>query len=90
MKFSDYFSQLIKKSKITKTAVALKLGVSLTYIINVSKGFDPPLTLDRCEKLVKILNLEEDERKKLLQLALRERLKKEDVMFLDLVGWQKQ
>lgn len=88
MKFSSYLTQFIKSSGMTKTEIASKLDVSLAYVIGISNGDERPPTAIRCEKLANILKLNDGDKKKLFELAFKERLSKTDVPFLKLIGWE--
>lgn len=81
MKFAQYLSYLRDKRGLTKTQVAERMGVTPGYYINLENENTRPPTPDRCQQIANILNLDDAERKKFLELAYEGRLKDKDIAF---------
>ena len=77
MTFGQYLTQLREVSGLSKTDLADKLDVWISYIANIEKGRAVPPPIHRLEQLSSALNLSADQKKKFLDLAFQERNQKE-------------
>ena len=60
--FGAYFVKLIKEHNYSQTRFAMDLGVSKTYLFDVFNGRVKPPTPDMQERIVKLLDLSDDEK----------------------------
>lgn len=71
------FGAFIARKRLEKDVklkpIADKLGVSVTYLSDIIKGRRNPPDIDGLEALATVLNLSEEEREEMLDLAGRER-----------------
>lgn len=72
-KFGAFVAQKRLEKDVKLRPIAEKLGVSITYLSDIIKGRRNPPDVDGLEVLAKVLNLSEEERNKMLDLAGRER-----------------
>lgn len=84
MNFAEYIRKLRLKSGLTIRDLASKVSVTPTYISNMEHGKNRAPSFDLCDKLSNALKLSNDDRKKFLETALVERLRKKDAGFLEL------
>ena len=71
--FGAFIARKRLEKDIKLRPIAEKLGVSVTYLSDIIKGRRNPPDIDGLEKLAQALNLNEQEREEMLDLAGRER-----------------
>lgn len=71
--FGAFIAQMRLEKDVKLKPIAQELGVSVTYLSDIIKGRRNPPDIDGLEALAKVLNLNDDEREKMLDLAGRER-----------------
>lgn len=71
--FGDIFHQLREKKDVTLRELARKIEVSASFLSDVEKGRRAPLTAERLEAVVRALNLDKDEERKLYDAAGKQR-----------------
>jgi len=71
--FGAFIARKRLEKDIKLRPIAEKLGVSITYLSDIIKGRRNPPDIDGLEKLAQALNLNEQEREEMLDLAGRER-----------------
>lgn len=62
MKFKDYFDQMVKEKKKKLIEIHEETGISTSYLTDIRKGRNIP-SEEKLEKIIKSLQLEEEERK---------------------------
>lgn len=67
--FGMYLSELRKGRRITLKDMAAKLGITSPYLSDVEKGRRDSFDIDKLNQIVQILNLNEEEADKLMNLA---------------------
>lgn len=60
--FGEFLSQLREKHDVTLRELARKIGVSAPFLSDVEKNRKAPLTAEKLEKVVVVLNLSEEEK----------------------------
>jgi transcriptional regulator with XRE-family HTH domain len=73
IKFNEYLRFLREEHSLTKTDLAQKVDVSLTYIIMLEKGTRKPPEIEKLEILADAIGCSEQERDKLVRLGWIER-----------------
>ena len=71
--FGAFIARKRLEKDIKLRPIAEKLGVSVTYLSDIINGRRNPPDIDGLEKLAQALNLNEQEREEMLDLAGRER-----------------
>lgn len=71
--FGAFIAQKRIEKDVKLKPIAEKLGVSVTYLSDIIKGRRNPPDIEGLEVLVQVLNLNDDEREEMLDLAGRER-----------------
>ena len=71
--FGAFIAQKRLEKDVKLRPIAEKLGVSVTYLSDIIKGRRNPPDIDGLEALATALNLNEEERETMLDLAGRER-----------------
>lgn len=71
--FGAYIAQKRVEKDVKLKPIAEKLGVSVTYLSDIIKGRRNPPDIDGLEALANALNLNEEERDEMFDLAGRER-----------------
>ena len=71
--FGAYIAQKRIEKDVKLRPIAEKLGVSVTYLSDIIKGRRNPPDIEGLEARAKVLNLSEEEREEMLDLAGRER-----------------
>lgn len=71
--FGDILHQLREKKDVTLRELARKIEVSAPFLSDVEKGRRAPLTAERLEAVVRALNLDKDEERKLYDAAGKQR-----------------
>jgi transcriptional regulator with XRE-family HTH domain len=71
--FGAFIAQKRLEKDVKLKPIADKLGVSVTYLSDIIKGRRNPPDIEGLEALVTVLNLSEEEREEMLDLAGRER-----------------
>jgi len=71
--FGAFIAQKRLEKDVKLKPIADKLGVSVTYLSDIIKGRRNPPDIDVLEALATVLNLSEEEREEMLDLAGRER-----------------
>lgn len=69
MNFGDYISQKRKEKNFTIRELANKLDISFTYLSDVEKGRAKAFKQEILKKLIDVLQLNDDEKDKLNDLA---------------------
>lgn len=83
-KFGKYLALLLKSKNVTKANLARKLKLKRqNYITNVVQGLHTP-TLERVEQIINILNCTQEEKNKLITLAIQERQTKRNTQYIPL------
>lgn len=86
MKFGTLLKEYREMRGVTKTSLASKLGVSLTYIINLENSKEKPPTIERIDEIAGALNLDNLKKSNLVKLAYEERLSNNDIAFKESIG----
>lgn len=81
--FGELLTEYREKTGLTKTALAKKIHKSPGYIMNLESGRKNPPPFDLCEKIINILELNEDEKERFLFAAISGRTSKEDKKFYE-------
>ncbi len=77
MNFSELLKQYLGNLKgKNQRDIVRELEVNESYLSNLKSGIKPPPVLDKCLKLVGLLELNEENKKKFLITAFEDRLKK--------------
>lgn len=71
--FGAFIAQKRIEKDVKLKPIAEKLGVSVTYLSDIIKGRRNPPDIEGLESLVEILNLNDEEREEMLDLAGKER-----------------
>ena len=71
--FGAYIARKRLEKDVKLKPIAERLGVSVTYLSDIIKGRRNPPDIEGLEALAQILNLNEEEREEMLDLAGRER-----------------
>ncbi len=82
--FGAYLSQVRESRGFRKSLFSKSLGFSHTYINLVEAGISPPFKMDVCEKIIRLLNLNESESRKLIELAALDRVDEDIAPYLKL------
>lgn len=77
MQFKELLKIFRERATLTKTALAEKVGVTPTYMMELESGRKPPSTLARCREIAKALSLSPGETKSLIDAAMKERISDE-------------
>lgn len=78
MLFRELLTKYREASGFTKSQLAEKLGITPEYIVNVESGHNKrPPTLDRCNEIARALSLSSEDRQRLIDAAMEERLPQE-------------
>lgn len=72
-KFGDFIKEKRKEKRLSLRKMAEQLDISPSYWSDIEKGRRNPPQLDMIEKIVKVLNLSEDEKDQIIDLASEER-----------------
>lgn len=71
--FGAYVAQKRIEKDVRLKPIAERLGVSVTYLSDIIKGRRNPPDIEGLEALAEVLNLSQEEREEMLDLAGRER-----------------
>lgn len=71
--FGAFIAQKRLEKDVKLKPIAEKLGVSVTYLSDIIKGRRNPPDIDGLEAMAEVLNLSDDEREEMMDLAGRER-----------------
>lgn len=71
--FGAFIAQKRIEKDVKLKPIAERLGVSVTYLSDIIKGRRNPPDIDGLEVLAQVLNLDDEERESMLDLAGRER-----------------
>lgn len=71
--FGEFISLKRKEKRITLKAMAEELEISTPYMSDVEKGRRYSFDLDKLEKIAKILNMSEEEKNEMMDLAGKQR-----------------
>ena len=71
--FGEFISQKRKDQMITLKAMAEAIGISSPYLSDVEKGKRYSFDLGKLEKIAKILNMSEEEKNEMMDLAGKQR-----------------
>lgn len=71
--FGAFIAQKRIEKDVKLKPIAEKLGVSVTYLSDIIKGRRNPPDIEGLEALAQVLNLNDEEREQMLDLAGRER-----------------
>jgi len=72
-KFGDFIKEKRKEKRLSLRKMAEQLDISPSYWSDIEKGRRNPPQLDMIEKIVNVLNLSEDEKDQIIDLASEER-----------------
>lgn len=67
--FGEFISQKRKEKRITLKAMAESLGITSPYLSDVEKGNRDSFDLDKLERIAIILEMTEEEKAKMMDLA---------------------
>jgi len=84
MKFCNLLTQYRERAGLTKTELAKKIGVTVSYIIDLEAGRKKPPTIERIEQIINIFSLSKKEAMELLNSAAEERILKKDIRFFQI------
>jgi len=84
LKFKDLLAKYRDRENLSKTDIAQKIDVTVSYIIDIEAGRKKPPTLEKCQKLIEVLKLTAEEAGGFIKSALYERASKEILEFLKL------
>ena len=73
VKFGQYLKMLREARDITLRELSRQAGLSAPYLSDVENDRSQPLTKDRIEKVINVLQLSDEEQNHLFDLAGRER-----------------
>jgi transcriptional regulator with XRE-family HTH domain len=73
VKFGQYLKMLREARDVTLRELSRQTGLSAPYLSDVENDRSQPLTKDRIEKVISVLQLSEEEQNQLFDLAGRER-----------------
>lgn len=76
-KFSELVRYFRERSKLNMTQLADRMNVTPAYVMNLESGRKKPPTLERCEMIANILNLNPSEKKQIIDAAMTERMSPE-------------
>lgn len=79
MKFSDILKKYIPRDYGARTDLAKKVGVTLTYIIDLASDRKKPPTITRCRQIADALRLTKDQTVELIMAAALERIDPEEL-----------
>lgn len=71
--FGEFISLKRKEKRITLKAMAEELEISTPYMSDVEKGRRYSFDLEKLEKIAKILNMSEEEKNEMMDLAGKQR-----------------
>ena len=71
--FGEFITQKRKEKEITLREMAKKLDITPPYLSDVEKDRRNPFNMEKLELLAKLLNLSEDDKVKMLDLAGKKR-----------------
>lgn len=72
-KFGDFIKEKRKEKRLSLRKMAEQLDISPSYWSDIEKGRRNPPQLDMIEKIVNVLNLSEEEKDQIIDLASEER-----------------
>ena len=72
-KFGDFIKEKRKEKRLSLRKMAEQLDISPSYWSDIEKGRRNPPQLDMIERIVNVLNLSEDEKDQIIDLASEER-----------------
>ncbi len=75
--FRDYLDNLCRSRRVLYAELAREIGVTKSYIGQLVHGHSKPPPRGRCEQIADALDLSPGERRRLIDLAVRERAKPE-------------
>jgi transcriptional regulator with XRE-family HTH domain len=81
-KFKDLLSKYRNRENLSKTNLAQKIGVTVSYIIDIEAGRKRPPPFEMCEKISKTLNISLEEQKIFYKAAWDERTGESDDKFI--------
>ena len=81
--FRDYLDILCRSRGVQYAELARRVGVTKSYIGQLVHGHSKPPPPERCEKLAEALELSPADRRRLVDLAIRERARNETRVKLD-------
>ncbi|MFW6163405.1 MAG: XRE family transcriptional regulator [Planctomycetota bacterium] len=81
--FRDYLDNLCHSRRILYAELAREIGVTKSYIGQLVHGHSKPPPRERCEQIAEALDLSPAERRRLLDLAIRERARNETRVHLE-------
>jgi len=71
--FGEFLTNLRKNRKMPMRILAYRIGVSAQYLSEVEKGRKAPLTQEKIKIAAEVLDLTEEEKEELYDLAARDR-----------------
>jgi len=77
MKFAEHLTYFRERKNLTKTGLAEKVGVTPTTVMEWESGRKKPPARHRIEEIASILSLSTEERQRLIDAAMEERLPQE-------------
>lgn len=83
MPFKNLLADFLEKSGLSKTDLAKRIGVGVSYISHLESGHAKPPTAERCRQIAEVLRLSDQDTKTLLRAAALERAPEETRSLLD-------
>ncbi len=82
MKFTELLKKLREKSGCNKTDVALRVGFSPSYFMQIESGARGAPPLERCRQIASAMRLSKDETEELVQSAAEERTRPDELLII--------
>lgn len=92
MRFGDFIKQkrLSDPRELTLKDMSERLGISLSFLSDIENNRRKPFDKDKIEKFAQVLNLSDEDKAKMYDLAARDRREVpsdiEDIMMYDKIG----
>lgn len=74
MKFCEHLTYYRERARMTKTALAEKVGVTPPYIMDIESGKKKPPSIIRVNEMARALSLSTNERQSFVDAAMEERI----------------
>lgn len=81
MQFKEHLSYFRSRAHLSKTSLAEKLSLTPTTIMEWESGRKKPPPIERCEQIARILNLSSEEKERLVDTAMIERMNPEQLQW---------
>ena len=85
MKFFEILAYYRRRSEKSLVQLADEIGVTANYLGNIEKKYSKAPTKERCLQIAKALRLSADETEQMIQSAIEERMKGEQLEFVETI-----